>query len=299
MVEDTNMLIVDDEQAADSLITHNPWRQLRQFTAARIGIGRAGVSTPTRETLEFQLAHAQARDAVHTELDIETLQQQLKQLQQEFPQINSQQSLVLHSKAIDRVTYLQRPDYGRQLDEAGFASLKPHYTNTPYDLALVIADGLSAKAIHQNAVKFIASLLPLLLKEIPDFSLAPISLVNQGRVAIGDDIGEALNARAVLILIGERPGLSSPDSLGLYLTWSPKRGLTDDKRNCISNVRLAGLSYAAAAHKCLYLLSEARRLQCSGVAIKDRSTEKIIDSSAVQTSFLLDNNVDRKGVNGK
>ncbi|HAO24473.1 MAG TPA: ethanolamine ammonia-lyase, partial [Methylophaga sp.] len=177
------MLIVDDEQAADSLITHNPWRQLRQFTAARIGIGRAGVSTPTRETLEFQLAHAQARDAVHTELDIETLQQQLKQLQQEFPQINSQQSLVLHSKAIDRVTYLQRPDYGPQLDEAGFASLKPHYTNTPYDLALVIADGLSAKAIHQNAVKFIASLLPLLLKEIPDFSLAPISLVNQGRVA--------------------------------------------------------------------------------------------------------------------
>ncbi|MDO8828336.1 ethanolamine ammonia-lyase subunit EutC [Methylophaga sp.] len=299
MVEDADMLIVEEHLADDSMVIHNPWRQLRQFTAARIGIGRAGVSTPTRETLEFQLAHAQARDAVHTELDVETLQQQLLQLKQEIPQIPSQKPLVLHSRAIDRVNYLQRPDYGRQLDDAGFASLKPFSTNQPYDLALVIADGLSATAIHQNAVAFISSLLPLLLKEIPDFSLAPISLVNQGRVAIGDDIGEALNARAVLILIGERPGLSSPDSLGLYLTWSPKRGLTDDKRNCISNVRLAGLSYAAAAHKCLYLLSEARRLQCSGVAIKDRSTEKIIDNSAVQTSFLLDSKVDRKGVDGK
>ncbi|THK41931.1 ethanolamine ammonia-lyase subunit EutC [Methylophaga sp. SB9B] len=292
------MLIVDDSQADDSMVIHNPWRQLRQFTAARIGIGRAGVSTPTRETLEFQLAHAQARDAVHTELDIEALKQQLIQLQQDFPQINSQPPLVLSSRAINRVTYLQRPDFGRQLDDSGFASLKPHYTNTPYDLALVIADGLSATAIHQNAVKFIASLLPLLLKEIPDFSLAPISLVNQGRVAIGDDIGEALNARAVLILIGERPGLSSPDSLGLYLTWSPKRGLTDDKRNCISNVRLAGLSYAAAAHKCFYLLSEARRLQCSGVAIKDRSTEKIIDSSAVQTAFCWTAKLTEKGWTG-
>lgn len=299
MVEDADMVIIDEYPADDSMVIHNPWRQLRQFTAARIGIGRAGVSTPTRETLEFQLAHAQARDAVHTELDVETLQQQLIQLQQEIPQIGSQPPLVLHSRAIDRVTYLQRPDYGRQLDDASFSNLKPFYANKAYDLALVIADGLSATAIHQNAIAFISTLLPLLLKEIPDFSLAPISLVNQGRVAIGDDIGEALNARAVLVLIGERPGLSSPDSLGLYLTWTPKRGLTDDKRNCISNVRLAGLSYAAAAHKCLYLLSEARRLQCSGVAIKDRSTEKIIDNSAVQTSFLLDSKVDRKGVDGK
>lgn len=299
MVEDKGVLITDEYKADDNMVTNNPWRQLRQFTAARIGLGRAGVSTPTRESLEFQLAHAQARDAVHTELDVETLQQQLHRLQQDFPQINPQAPLVVHSQAIDRVTYLQRPDYGRQLDEASFTSLKPYYTKTPYDLALVIADGLSATAIHQNVVPFIASLLPILIEGIENFTLAPITLVKQGRVAIGDDIGEALNAKAVLMLIGERPGLSSPDSLGLYMTWSPKRGLTDDKRNCISNVRQAGLSYVAAAHKCLYLLSEARRLQCSGVAIKDRSTEKILDSSAVQTSFLLDNNVDRKGVNGK
>ena len=299
MVEDKDVLIADEYQADDNMVTHNPWRQLRQFTAARIGLGRAGVSTPTRESLEFQLAHAQARDAVHTELDVESLQQQLIELQQDFPQINLQPPLVLHSRAIDRVTYLQRPDYGRQLDETSFTSLKPYYTKTPYDLALVIADGLSATAIHQNVVPFITCLLPILIDGIENFSLAPISLVKQGRVAIGDDIGEALNAKAVLMLIGERPGLSSPDSLGLYMTWSPKRGLTDDRRNCISNVRQAGLSYATAAHKCLYLLSEARRLQCSGVAIKDRATEKILDSSAVQTSFLLDNKVDRKGVNGK
>jgi len=293
------MSIINDDRSDESMVTHNPWRQLRQFTAARIGLGRAGVSTPTRESLEFQLAHAQARDAVHTELDVETLQQNLIQLQQDISLTTASAPLVLQSRATDRTTYLQRPDYGRQLDDAGFADIKPYYSNTPYDLALVIADGLSATAIHQNVVAFLTVLLPMLVNEKPDLTLAPISLVKQGRVAIGDDIGEALNARAVLILIGERPGLSSPDSLGLYLTWSPKRGLTDDKRNCISNVRQAGLSYVAAAHKCLYLLSEARRLQCSGVAIKDRSTEKIVDSSAVQTSFLLDNNVDRKGVNGK
>lgn len=282
--------------ADDSLVIQNPWRQLRQFTAARIGIGRTGVSTPTRETLEFQLAHAQARDAVHTKLDTDDLQQQLTQLLQDFPQINAHQPLLLHSRALDRLSYLQRPDYGRQLAPAGFAALKPYHSKTPYDLALVIADGLSATAIHQNAVPFIACLLPLLLKEIPDFSLAPISLVNQGRVAVADDIGEALNARAVLILIGERPGLSSPDSMGLYLTWAPRRGLTDDKRNCISNVRPAGLSYATAAHKCFFLLSESRRLQCSGVAIKDRSTEKLLESSAVQSNFLLERIVDRNGV---
>lgn len=299
MVEDKDVLIADEYQADDNMVTHNPWRQLRQFTAARIGIGRAGVSTPTRESLEFQLAHAQARDAVHTELDIDGLQQDLLQLQNTFPTLNNHPPLHLQSRAIDRTSYLQRPDLGRQLDDESFALLKPCHTTTPYDLALVIADGLSATAIHHNAVPFISALLPILIDGIENFSLAPITLVKQGRVAIGDDIGETLNARAVLILIGERPGLSSPDSLGLYLTWSPKRGLTDDKRNCISNVRLAGLSYAAAAHKCLYLLSEARRLQCSGVAIKDRSTDKIIDNSAVQTSFLLDNNVDRKGVNGK
>ena len=272
----------------DAIVTDNPWRRLREFTAARIGLGRAGVSTPTRESLEFQLAHAQARDAVHTELDFDGLQQDLMALADKYPLLNREAPLKLHSQATDRMTYLQRPDWGRQLDEASLAALKPHQASEPYDLAIVIADGLSATAIKENAAVFIETLAQAMQANEQAYSLAPIVMVEQGRVAVGDDVCEALNAKAVLVLIGERPGLSSPDSLGLYMTWGAKRGLTDDKRNCISNVRKAGLSYFAAAQKSLYLLTEARRLQCSGVAIKDRSTDKIIDSNAVQTSFLLD-----------
>ena len=272
----------------DAVVTDNPWRRLREFTDARIGLGRAGVSTPTRESLEFQLAHAQARDAVHTELDFAGLQQDLVALAEKYSVLNSETPLVLHSQATDRMTYLQRPDWGRQLDEASLAGLKPYKAIEPYDLAIVIADGLSATAIKENAVVFIETLVQAMQGSEHSYSMAPIVLVEQGRVAVGDDVCEALNAKVVLVLIGERPGLSSPDSLGLYLTWAAKRGLTDDKRNCISNVRKAGLSYFSAAQKSLYLLTEARRLQCSGVAIKDRSTDKIIDSNAVQTSFLLD-----------
>jgi len=237
----------------DAVVTDNPWRRLREFTDARIGLGRAGVSTPTRESLEFQLAHAQARDAVHTELDFAGLQQDLVALAEKYPVLNTETPLVLHSLATDRMTYLQRPDWGRQLDEASLAALKPHKAIEPYDLAIVIADGLSATAIKENAVVFIETLVQAMQGSENAYSLAPIVLVEQGRVAVGDDVCEALNAKAVLVLIGERPGLSSPDSLGLYLTWAAKRGLTDDKRNCISNVRKAGLSYFAAAQKSLYL----------------------------------------------
>jgi ethanolamine ammonia-lyase small subunit len=288
MMVKTERLTPIRKKTDDAVVTDNPWRRLREFTDARIGLGRAGVSTPTRESLEFQLAHAQARDAVHTELDFAGLQQDLVALAEKYPVLNTETPLVLHSLATDRMTYLQRPDWGRQLDEASLAALKPHKAIEPYDLAIVIADGLSATAIKENAVVFIETLVQAMQGSENAYSLAPIVLVEQGRVAVGDDVCEALNAKAVLVLIGERPGLSSPDSLGLYLTWAAKRGLTDDKRNCISNVRKAGLSYFAAAQKSLYLLTEARRLQCSGVAIKDRSTDKIIDSNAVQTSFLLD-----------
>jgi ethanolamine ammonia-lyase small subunit len=288
MMVKTERLMPIRKNTDDAVVTDNPWRRLREFTDARIGLGRAGVSTPTRESLEFQLAHAQARDAVHTELDFAGLQQDLVALAEKYSVLNSETPLVLHSQATDRMTYLQRPDWGRQLDEVSLAALKPYKAIEPYDLAIVIADGLSATAIKENAVVFIETLVQAMQGSEHSYSLAPIVLVEQGRVAVGDDVCEALNAKAVLVLIGERPGLSSPDSLGLYLTWAAKRGLTDDKRNCISNVRKAGLSYFAAAQKSLYLLTEARRLQCSGVAIKDRSTDKIIDSNAVQTSFLLD-----------
>jgi ethanolamine ammonia-lyase small subunit len=254
-------------------VIDNPWRRLRQFTAARIGLGRSGVSLPTKEMLEFQLAHAQARDAVHTPLDFPALTQQLETLAEQYPLLSDEPPLKLHSEAVDRMTYLQRPDLGRRLDEASRVLLQQEQQTPeqPFDLALVIADGLSATAIAHNAVPFIQALCEELQADKQPWKLAPITLVEQGRVAVGDDVGELLNAKTVLVLIGERPGLSSPDSLGLYLTWAPVRGLTDARRNCISNVRPEGLNFSEAAHKAGYLLRESRRLQLSGIQLKDRS----------------------------
>ncbi|MCD8522004.1 MAG: ethanolamine ammonia-lyase subunit EutC [Saccharospirillaceae bacterium] len=254
-------------------VIDNPWRRLRQFTAARIGLGRSGVSLPTKEMLAFQLAHAQARDAVHTPLDFAALIQKLETLAEQYPLLNPEPPLKLHSEAVDRMTYLQRPDLGRRLDEASRVLLRQEQQTPeqPFDLALVIADGLSATAIAHNAVPFIQALCEELATDKQEWKLAPITLVEQARVAVGDDVGELLNAKTVLILIGERPGLSSPDSLGLYLTWAPVRGLTDARRNCISNVRPEGLNFSEAAYKAGYLLRESRRLQLSGVQLKDRS----------------------------
>lgn len=273
---------------ADNGVTENPWQKLRAFTAARIALGRSGVSIPTQAMLQFQLAHAQARDAVHTELQSAELLTELQKLATEFPQLPQQHVHCLNSAADNRRVYLQRPDLGRQLNTRSMQLLQQenHTLQPEYDLALVIGDGLSARAIHENAVPFLRELLTLLAQQQPDLTLAPVAIVQQARVAIGDDIGEQLNARAVLIMIGERPGLSSPDSMGLYLTWQPRRGLTDDKRNCISNVRKAGLCWHDAARKVLYLLSEAQRLQGSGVVLKDRSDEGVIDGQQTQTSFL-------------
>ena len=270
-------------------VVDNPWRRLRSYTAARIGLGRSGVSLPTRELLEFQLAHARARDAVHTPLDLDGITLQLEQLAADQPVLNPALPLHLHSEAVDRMTYLQRPDLGRRLSEASRVLLQQEQDNVsePYDLALVIADGLSATAIAHNAVPFIRELARAMASSEHNWRLAPICLVEQGRVAVGDDIGELLNARTVLVLIGERPGLSSPDSLGLYLTWNPHRGLTDAWRNCISNVRPEGLNHPEAARKALYLLSEARRLQLSGVNLKDRSDDTPLEQQHESGSFLL------------
>jgi ethanolamine ammonia-lyase small subunit len=247
---------------AASPVTANPWQALRQFTQARIALGRAGSSLPTAAQLEFQLAHARARDAVHLELDAQALEQTLGTT------VGGQSCLQLHSAAASRDIYLQRPDLGRRLDAASRELLAQHATaGTRSDLALVIADGLSALAIEQNAAPLIDALLARLA---PDgWTLAPPVIVKQGRVAVGDEVGELLGARAVLVLIGERPGLSSPDSLGLYLTWAPRVGLRDDSRNCISNVRPAGLSYEEAAYKLHYLLTQARLGGGTGVTLKD------------------------------
>ncbi|MBR9754318.1 MAG: ethanolamine ammonia-lyase subunit EutC [Gammaproteobacteria bacterium] len=267
-----------------AIVTPNPWQRLGQFTDARIGLGRAGISLPTNRSLEFQLAHARAQDAVHLPLEIPRLIEDLNQLTalENAPQIQR-----LHSRAVDRTTYLQRPDYGRRLDEDSRQQLSA-LDAQPADLAIVVVDGLSSLAVQNNAAPFIAALLEALAEDGPDaWSLAPISVVEQGRVAIGDEVGELLNARAVLVMVGERPGLSSPDSLGLYLTWQPRVGLSDASRNCISNVRPAGLDFAMAAQRLHYLLREARKLGLTGVGLKDRSGETALEGSSGIQNFLL------------
>jgi ethanolamine ammonia-lyase small subunit len=240
----------------------NPWQALRAHTAARIALGRRGVSVPTRAQLAFQLAHAQARDAVHLALDGEALASALA--------AQGQASVHLHSAAATRADYLQRPDLGRRLDDASRARLDGGAKGV--DLALVAADGLSALAVQRHAAPFLAALRERLALEA--WTLSPVHIVAQGRVAIGDEVGELIKARAVLVLIGERPGLSSPDSLGLYLTWAPKAGLLDERRNCISNVRPEGLAYAPAAYRLHYLLSQAFSRQLSGVDLKDETVEE-------------------------
>jgi ethanolamine ammonia-lyase small subunit len=228
--------------------------RLRDYTPARVELGRCGVSLPTRALLEFQLARAKARDAVHLPLAVNSMVVELK--------LKGIDSIALESAARDRDEYLKRPDLGRRLSDDSRERLVPPRAN--YDAAFAIADGLSALAVHRHAVP----LLELLLRDL-DWRVAPVAIVEQGRVAIGDEIGEAMGARMVVVLIGERPGLSSPDSLGAYLTWQPRPGRTDAERNCISNIRAEGLSYAAAAQRLLFLMNEALRLKLSGVRLKE------------------------------
>jgi ethanolamine ammonia-lyase small subunit len=243
--------------------------RLRDYTSARVELGRAGVSLPTRALLEFQLAHARARDAVHLPLAVNSLAVELKQ--------KGIESIALASAARNRDEYLKRPDLGRRLNNDSRDRLLP--LRADYDAAFVLADGLSALAVHRHAVP----LMELLLRDL-DWRIAPVAIVDQGRVAIGDEIGDALGARMVVILIGERPGLSSPDSLGAYLTWQPRPGRTDAERNCISNIRAEGLSYALAAHKLLFLMNESRRLKLSGVQLKEAAV--LAGDSMLNAKFI-------------
>lgn len=265
---------------AEDTITQNPWQALRRFTDARIALGRAGVSQPTASQLAFQLAHARARDAVHHPLDVARLADGLEAELGLAPG----SCLRLHSAVADRQVYLQRPDLGRRLDAASRTLLQA-CAGTAYDLALVLADGLSAQAIEQNALPFLKALWPRIALE--GWKVAPPGIVEQGRVAVGDEIGALLGARIVLLLVGERPGLSSPDSMGLYFTWAPRVGLTDEARNCISNVRPAGLGYEAAAAKLHYLLAQAFRLGLTGVGLKDESNLDPLDAPDQPPAFLL------------
>lgn len=228
--------------------------RLRDFTTARVGLGRAGNSLPTREFLDFQLAHARARDAVHCPLDASSLS---------FPA----PVILVQSAASNRAEYLRRPDLGRHLKAQSKTILDN--IDKPSDIVFVIADGLSALAIHRHVSELIAQILP----ELPGWKIAPIIIAEQGRVAIADEIGALLNASISVILIGERPGLSSPDSMGAYLTWSPGPNLTDADRNCISNIRTGGLAPESAATRLFLYLQQATASQLTGINLKEGTAE--------------------------
>jgi ethanolamine ammonia-lyase small subunit len=245
----------------NNLITRDAWTSLRSATPARIALGRAGGSLSTHEWLDFKSAHAAARDAVHCAFDAEQLAAEVRAL--------SVDVVVVESAAGDRHTYLQRPDLGRRLDERSRYELQElPRPQAAFDLAVIVSDGLSALAVHRQAVPLLAALLPRL--HAGAWQLAPIVVARFGRVALQDEVGQVLDARLALMLIGERPGLGSPDSLGAYLVYNPRHGNTDANRNCVSNIRPEGLLHEAAAETIHYLLTEARQRRLSGVQLKDQ-----------------------------
>jgi ethanolamine ammonia-lyase small subunit len=238
---------------------NDPWARMRDATPARIGLARAGASIATQGHLAFQLAHARARDAVHEPLPASLIDRLGER---------GLEAVQLHSAAADRQTYLVRPDLGRRLDAASRAAIAAMPRG--YDIVFVLADGLSAQAVASHAVPLLDESLPQLRRQ--GWRIGPIAVVEQGRVAVGDEIGHMLDAALACVLIGERPGLTSPDSLGAYLTWQPAIGRTDAERNCLSNIRPAGMAYAEAAQRLVYLCSQARQRGCTGVMLKDETS---------------------------
>lgn len=260
----------------------DPWSALNRFTQARIGLGRAGVSLPTKVQLKFNADHALARDAVQIPLNTSELTAAFD--------VQGIAWQILHSRASDRREYLQRPDFGRRLDQSSCDKLNQFKAQhpSPIDIALVLVDGLSSTAVQLHGVALATALLDEFKQA--SFTTSQVMLVEQGRVAIGDEIGELLGARTTVLIVGERPGLSSPDSLGIYFTYDPKIGSNDARRNCISNIRPAGLSIQSAVHKCVWLLKTAIKLQLSGVALKDNSDEASLEQTKESKSgsnFLL------------
>lgn len=237
------------------LVIANPWETLRRHTPARIALGRAGPALPTNEVLEFGLAHARARDAVYHALDVDKLERELKAA--------GYAPIRVHSKAPDRAIYLTRPDLGRRLDEESKKRLAG-----AAELVVAVEDGLSAIAVQSHAVPLLAQLVRLSAER---WSRVAVVIALRGRVALGDEIGERLNARLVVVMIGERPGLSSPDSLGIYITYAPRVGRTDAERNCISNIHPRGLGYEEAAKKLDWLVNAALARGATGIALKDES----------------------------
>jgi ethanolamine ammonia-lyase small subunit len=246
------ILMSDSKQP---LVIANPWDTLRSHTPARIALGRAGPALPTKEVLDFGLAHARARDAMHRALDVDKLEQELKTL--------GYAPIRVASQVPDQATYLTRPDLGRRLDEESKARLADSSK-----IVVAIEDGLSAIAVQNHTMPLLRELVRLSAEH---WSRAAVVIALRGRVALGDEIGERLNARLVVVMIGERPGLSSPDSLGLYITYAPRVGRSDAERNCISNIHSGGLGYEEAAKRLDWLVSAALARGVTGVALKDES----------------------------
>ncbi len=243
----------------------NTWDFLHEFTQARIAIGRAGTSLPTHFLLDFRLAHAKARDAVYSNLDKMKISQDLE--------VNLA-VLELHTKVDDRLNYLKNPNLGRRLAASSRNKLA---INGDFDIVFVVADGLSATAVNAHAACLLNRVIPYL--QAKKWEVAPICLVEQGRVACADEIAESLKAKIAVMFIGERPGLSAADSMGIYITFEPKAGLTDEKRNCISNVRPEGLDYDKATQKLIYLLETINARQLSGVHLKDEQELSLPDET--------------------
>jgi ethanolamine ammonia-lyase small subunit len=255
-----------DPRPTTSAADHEAWAGLRRLTAARIGLQRSGASLATGPMLELRLAHARARDAVHAPLDPERLRADLAAL--------GSPVLMVASAVRDRPQYLMRPDLGRRLAPDAGAVLAEH-AGSGHDVALVVTEGLSARAVARHAEPLLAKLLPQL--RAGGWRIAPLTLVRQGRVAIGDAVAQLLRARMVVVLIGERPGLSAPDSMGAYLTWQPGPHSTDANRNCISNIRPQGIDPSSAAGKVMRLLRAMRARQISGVTLKDETEHSLIE----------------------
>jgi ethanolamine ammonia-lyase small subunit len=252
--------LTDHDDGLPAVFRADPWQEIRTHTTARVALGRAGVSLPTAEVLRFGLAHAQARDAVHLPLDAGALAENLRQA--------GFRTLRVASQADNRQTYLLRPDLGRRLHPAS-RDLLAH--EAPARVAVVIADGLSAIAAQAHALPVLSLFRDGFSADWGPANGVPVIVAEQGRVALGDEIGAALDAELVIVMLGERPGLSSPDSLGIYITFAPRPGRMDSERNCISNIRPAGLDYGAAARRLAWLAGEACRLRLTGVALKDDS----------------------------
>ena len=256
-------------------MTPDPWHPLRRLSAARIALGRTGGSLPTRELLDFRLAHARARDAVHAPFDADRLADRLRGLGVEV--------VCVESAAGTDTGFLRRPDLGRTLDEASRTRLAAG-SGVPGDLAIIVSDGLSSRAAAEQAVPLLEAMIPLTRQS--GWTLTPLVVASRGRVALQDEIGALLRARLSLMLLGERPGLGAADSLGAYFTYAPRPGLTDASRNCVSNIRAAGLPPAEAAQKLFYLLSQSLRRELSGVELKDDApASRSLDQSTEEAAL--------------